>query len=268
MSLNRVRKKPRRGCVAVRNGVRAPFRLTLEVGLVLRFELGDRSRWRDPGLSRGRRRRSGRIKPHLYARQGRERAFDARTYLVPRQSAEATAERRDRNRSNAKLANDANQIAEPRLDVGKARLRAPAALGRKIQDVFRIGERAALEYLYATRRDLAGSASGPVRGHDVREGARELQRNALAHHALGIHRIDERLGPGFEQISVAKRDHEVYARRYSLISKPDRNSGGSAPGALAPTPAIVVAPVLPGSSHVFIRVASVPRPSHECASLP
>jgi len=41
----------------------------------------------------------------------------------------------------------------------------------------------------------------------ARKGALELERDALAHHPLGVDRVDQRLGVGLQQISAGEFDH-------------------------------------------------------------
>jgi len=71
-----------------------------------------------------------------YARVGeaRQRALDARAHVLPLQTAESTAQRRDGHGLHNALLENPSEVIQSGFDVGERGLCSPVALGREIDD--------------------------------------------------------------------------------------------------------------------------------------
>src|SRR5690606_7416155 len=90
------------------------------------------------------------------------------------------------------------KVVEPALDVRESRHVAPVALG---WDVEHPGESLPFEEVRFPKAHIAPAAARLVLTEHVRESLLELQGNAFAHHAHGVHRVHEGLGARREHVA-------------------------------------------------------------------
>src|SRR5262252_7153842 len=82
-----------------------------------------------------------------------ERLLDARVHLTPIEPAETAAERRQRDRVYASCADFRDKGVQAGLDVRHPAVVAPMSFGRKIDDVFGVGDVAGLEHEHPSGSD-------------------------------------------------------------------------------------------------------------------
>lgn len=143
-----------------------------------------------------------------------------------------TTERRDRDRLDPQDANLLHEVVEPITDVLELRRVPPVLLGWEVQDETR-GHQPANDVDLA-RHDLAGLARAQIGLEGVGKRLLELQGQPLAHHALRIHRVDERVDVGLQQVSPSRFDrhghasNNIPARRSQAADGPPPASPGIA----------------------------------------
>jgi hypothetical protein len=140
--------------------------------------------------------------------------LDQGSDVTPRQAAVAAAECGDRNRSDPVLRNHLDESVEADAYVVQPGRAAPMLLGRKVDHVPVLAQNAPVEREHVSQLHLVATAGGPVGAVVVGERTLELEGDSLAHHADGVHGVDERLHVGGQQIAVAFHDHSVHLLPY------------------------------------------------------
>ncbi len=138
---------------------------------------------------------------HLDVRQRAQRALDARLDVIPRQPPKPRAQWRQRDRADAPFLDLRDQGSETRFDILQARLASPVSLCREIDDEPRVGQLPRLEHEHAPGPHLLALASGGVGLEVCRPRLLELQRHAAPHLPDAVHRVDEGLGVGRQQVT-------------------------------------------------------------------
>src|SRR5215471_16496672 len=144
---------------------------------------------------------------NLYVFKPAQRCLNPRTHITPIESAEAAAERRERNRSDPSSPYFIRERLETCLYVLHAAFAAPVPLGRKVDDIFRVRDVAGLEHKHPAGLDLPPLAGGFVGFEVLRVGILELERDATTHDADAIDCVDERFRVRQQDIAGPVLDH-------------------------------------------------------------
>src|SRR5580704_7523234 len=152
-----------------------------------------------------------------------ERAQHPWLDLTPVQSAIAASEGWDSDGCDAEFADHPGQVVEAGLDVDELGSGAPVPLRGEVDDVPRTGQRSGLPYVHATERDLAPLAGSLVVLEHRGPRLLELQGDPLAHDALGVHGVDERIDVLCEEVPSTSCDRH---RHPSEIPLGTDNDGG------------------------------------------
>jgi hypothetical protein len=143
----------------------------------------------------------------IYSRQRGEGALYPGPYVLPGQSAKATAECRYRERRNAKFLDHPHQCDQPRLDILDEGRIPKVSLGGRIDNPARTRRQVS-----GNDEHLAGSyratiALKPITPVVLRKRSLELQCEAPTHHANTVDGIDQCLHISGRQIALCQFDH-------------------------------------------------------------
>ena len=169
-----------------------------------------------------------------------QRRFDARAHVGPIQPAEAAAERRDGDGADAAIADLFDQRLQAGVDILHPALAAPMPLGWEVDDELRIGQRPGLEHEHLARLHLLPRAGGLISLEVRRKVILELKRDAAAHDADAVDRIDQRFRVGPQDVSGREFDHRhlpsVVPVSFDFDRRPMRGAlhGASPPSARWP----------------------------------
>src|SRR5262249_15499405 len=92
-------------------------------------------------------------------------------------------------------------------------LAAPVALGREVDHPAWVRALPDLDDQHAARLYLAPLARSLIRREVLWIGALELRRDAATHDADAVHRIDQRLRVGLQDVASGDVDHESHLYR-------------------------------------------------------
>lgn len=131
-------------------------------------------------------------------RQSRQMLVERRADDAPVQPALAATERWNGERRDPPLVEMRFEVLQPLNDVPEAGNRAPVTFGREVEDVRRT--RTPVQIRLA-EPNPASLAALPIVLEHVRESVLELEGDALAHDADGVHRVDEGLSRRLEHVA-------------------------------------------------------------------
>src|SRR5664280_928232 len=150
----------------------------------------------------------GRLERHnFHLRQIRHGRFDQWAHFTPIQPAVATTQWRQRQRTDAFLADHAHQVAQASLDPFDAGRIPPMLLGGKVDDPARPIQLTRRRDKHPADANLPGLARRRVTPVVLRVTLLEHQGDATAHHADSVDRVHNGLDLGVEQVALSVPNH-------------------------------------------------------------